>query len=163
MRGFSIAGRDGADAERALLAEAAYPSPAISLAGPYLGYAGKASDGLQNVDNVVVVDVRRRDELLFTAEYVGGVGSLKVNGRGSVAWIVCPFVRSILESWTARQVVENAPTVPRGASIAPTAAAHSRSRCSLSRAAPHSSARYAASATASTGCKAIRSGHASLR
>ncbi len=41
----------------------------------------------------MVVDVRPRvrDELLFTASYRGGVGSLKVNRRGSVAWIVCPF------------------------------------------------------------------------
>ncbi len=77
--------------ELAPLTQAAYPPPAISLAGPYLGYAAQANDGLQEVDNVVVVDVRRRDELLFTAGYRGGVGSLKVNRRGSVAWIECPF------------------------------------------------------------------------
>ncbi len=126
--------------ETALLAYAAYPPPAISLAGPYPGYAAEANDGLQNVDKVVVVDVRRRDELLFTADYVGGVGSLKVNRRGSVAWIVCPFGQIGSGSWTARQVAENAQTARGGASIATTAAATNRSRCSSSRLAPHSGA-----------------------
>ena len=38
-------------------AEDVYPPPAISLVGPYLGYASRVFEG-QVEDNVVVVDVR---------------------------------------------------------------------------------------------------------
>lgn len=80
--------------EITLFAEEVYPPPAISLAGPFLGYAGIVSEPGTN-DNVVVVDARRNSvvSLIDAGGGVagGGVGSLKVNRRGSVAWIVCPF------------------------------------------------------------------------
>lgn len=76
--------------EITLVAQAAYPPPAISLAGPYLGYAGFAFEPGTN-EYVVVADVRRNDDVSFIGDLVGGVGSLKINARGSVAWIVCPF------------------------------------------------------------------------
>lgn len=75
--------------EITLNADDVYPAPAINLAGPYLGYAARASDGLDDADNIVVVDVRR-NRLVNLAPLTGGVGSLRVSTRGSVAWIECP-------------------------------------------------------------------------
>lgn len=75
--------------EITLFAEQAYPPPAISLVGPYLGYAGNTSEP-GSVENIVIVDTRRDEQVVFFKPANGGVGSLKVNSQGSVAWIACP-------------------------------------------------------------------------
>ena len=84
----------GREPEITLFAEEVYPPPAISMVGPYLGYAGTGSEP-GTTDGVVVVDVRRNGVVFLTdaggGVAGGGVGSLRVNRRGSVAWIVCPF------------------------------------------------------------------------
>jgi hypothetical protein len=73
-----------------ILADLVYPPPAIDLAGPYLGYAASLTEGQEGADNVSVLDVRT-NRRVFRADLQGAVGSLRVNRRASVAWIVCPF------------------------------------------------------------------------
>jgi hypothetical protein len=81
--------RAPAEREITLFDIGVYPLPAISLAGPYLGYAGIVSE--PDTDDSVVVDLRRNEDVVLLTKAGGGVGSLTVNRRGSVAWIVCPF------------------------------------------------------------------------
>jgi hypothetical protein len=90
------------DAEPAAL----FPPPAISLSGPYVGYAvdtdtdPAASGG--RMTYVEVDDLRPQQPgqevagLVVSAgpRSVARVGSLKVSRRGSVAWIACPAPRN---------------------------------------------------------------------
>jgi hypothetical protein len=89
------------DAEPAAL----FPSPAISLSGPYAGYAVDTdTDPLARggrMTYVEVDDLRPQQPgqevagLVVSAgpRSVARVGSLKVSRRGAVAWIACPAPR----------------------------------------------------------------------
>ena len=86
------------DAEPAAL----FPAPAISLIGPYVGYAVDTDTDTQSpggrMTYVEVDDLRpqepgqERAGLVVSAGPLGvaRVGSLKVSRRGAVAWIACP-------------------------------------------------------------------------
>ena len=89
------------DAEPAAL----FPRPAISLRGPYVGYAvdtdTEPAEPGGRMTYVEVDDLRPQDPDSETVGLVASagprrvarVGSLKVSPRGAVAWIACPAPR----------------------------------------------------------------------
>lgn len=84
---------------------AIFPRPAISLLGPYVGYAvdtdAEPTDPGGRMTYVEVDDLRPQDPdsekvgLVVSAgpREVARVGSLKVSRSGAVAWIACPAPR----------------------------------------------------------------------